>query len=347
MAHVSLALVGFGNVGRAFARLLLDVRERLSGDYDLEWSVTGIATHRHGTAINELGLDLDAALDASGGSLGRLHCCPAVTDASDFIRSVEADVMVETTVLDVRTGGAAVEHIRTALESGTHVITANKGPVACAYRELADLARARGLAFRFESAVMDGTPIVNLVERTLPGCRIRGFRAVLNSTTNVILTTMEAGGSFDAALGEAKRRGIAEADTDHDIDGLDAAAKTAVLVNVLMGGNVSPVDIPTRGIRDVSPADLAGARANGRHLRLVASAAHGQSGVEASVRLEALADDDPLARLRGSSNAIVLRTDLMGDLTIIEHDPGVAQTAYGLLADLVAVVDAHRASFER
>lgn len=347
MAHVSLALVGFGNVARAFVHLLRDVRGRLTTDHDIDWTVTGVSTRRHGMAINKLGLDLDALLDASNPSFDHLHCCPAVTDTADFIRAVEADVMVETTVLDVRTGGAAVAHVRAALEAGTHVITANKGPVACAHRELADLARAHGLAFRFESAVMDGTPIINLVERTLPGCRIRGFRAVLNSTTNVILTAMEAGGTLEGALAEARRLGIAEADADHDIDGLDAAAKTAVLINVLMGGATTPADIPTRGIRDVSAADLANARADGRRLRLVASAAQGPSGVEARVQPVALAENDPLARLEGTTNAIVLQTDLMGDLTIIEHDPGVAQTAYGLLADLVAVVDAHRASLER
>lgn len=337
MPHVSLALVGFGSVGQAFARQLLDTRERLLERYDLEWSVCGIATRRHGMAINKLGLDLEQVLaERPDGALDAHHCCPAVDDTDAFIREAEADVVIETTVLDIDTGGAAVDHIRAALEHGAHVVTANKGPVACAYRELRDLAERHGRKFLFEGAVMDGTPIFNLVDRTLPGCEIRGFRAVLNSTTNFILTAMEEGATFDAALTDAVARGIVEADAGHDLDGFDAAAKTAALVNVLMNGDVAPRDIPTTGIRDVSRTDLEAARSEGRRLRLVAAAERGPGGIGPSVTLVALREDDPLATLRGTSNAIVLQTDLMGDLTIVEHDPGVEQTAYALLSDLVA-----------
>ncbi len=338
MPHVSLALVGFGSVGRAFAHQLLAMRARLLARYELEWSICGIATGRHGMAINKLGLDLGRILgDGPDAMLEAYHCCPNVQDTVAFIRAAEPDVLIETTVLDIETGGAAVEHIRTALESGAHVVTANKGPVACAYRELRDLATQHGRSFRFEGTVMDGTPVFNLVDHTLPGCEVRGFRAVLNSTTNFALTAMEEGATFDEALADARARGIVEADADHDIDRLDAAAKTAALINVLMGGQVAPRDVPTTGIRRVSRADLDEARSTGRRIRLVASAERGPGGIVARVGLESLSEDDQLARLRGTSNAIVLRTDLMGDLTIVEHDPGVEQTAYALLADLIAI----------
>jgi len=246
-------------------------------------------------------------------------------------------VMVETTLLDIERGQPAVDHVRAALECGADVVTANKGPVAFAARELLDLAARHHRAFLFEGAVMDGIPIFNLVRETLPAVSITGFRGVVNSTTNHIITAMEEGREFDAALAEMQEAGIAEADASFDVDGWDAAAKTAALVNVLMGGSVTPHAIDRTGIGRLTGVAVRDAVARNRRVRLVASARLQDGRPVGRVAPEELPSADLLAALTGQQNALVLQTDLLGDIGIVQRGSGLATTAYALLGDLVAV----------
>jgi homoserine dehydrogenase len=252
-------------------------------------------------------------------------------------------VVVETTTLDIARGEPALSHVRTALSLGAHVVTANKGPVAFAYRALARAAQRAGRRFLFEGAVMDGVPIFNLVRETLPAVNVLEFRGVVNSTTNYMLTEMERGRTFEAALKEMQAGGVAEADPSFDVDGWDAAAKTAALANVLLGGRLTPRDVEREGITPASGRRAVEARAAGRRLKLVARAAcergQGRQGrrVQARVALEELAGDDLLAGLEGRQNALILRTDLLDEIAIVQRGGSVTQTAYALLSDLVAV----------
>jgi homoserine dehydrogenase len=222
-----------------------------------------------------------------------------------------------------------------------HVVTANKGPVAFALRSLRSLAARRRRLFLHEGAVMDGTPVFNLVERCLPGARIMGFRGVLNSTTTRILSRMEQGASFAAALREAQRAGVAEADPRHDIDGWDAAVKGCALANALMGAALRPQQVRRRGISGVTPATVRRATASGARLRLVVRARRGRGGVRVSVAPERLPAGDVLVS-RGSDGVLVLDTDLMREIGIWEGAGGVDQTAYAILSDLAAVVRSTR-----
>ena len=163
-------------------------------------------------------------------------------------------VCIETTVLDIDRGEPAVSHVRAALEGQAHVVTANKGPAAFAYHELEALAESVDRVFFFEGAVMDGVPVFNLVRETMPAITIEGFRGVINTTCNFILSELERGIEFDRALADMQARGIAEADPTLDVDGWDAAAKTAALVNVLMGSVITPHHVARTGIRDVTGA---------------------------------------------------------------------------------------------
>ncbi|WP_322798771.1 homoserine dehydrogenase [Thermoflexus sp.] len=335
-----VALIGFGAVGRAFARLLLRKHEEIRQRYALDIRVTGILTARRGAAWDPDGLDLAAALTTveSGGDLSALSRSPAPAEAIAFIERCPADVVVEITVLDPRTGQPATDHVRAALRSGRHVVTANKGPLAFAYRELRELARSRSRAFLFESTVMDGAPLFSLVREGLPATRILGFRAILNSTTNFILTRMEEGIPFEEAVREAQAIGIAEADPSNDIDGWDAAVKTCVLANVWMEADLRPDQVERTGIRGIRPEDVADARREGRRIKLVCTAERTDDGnVRARVAPEAVSTEDLLAYVRGTSSVIALRTDTLKQLTLIEHEPEPAQTAFGLLADLLHV----------
>jgi homoserine dehydrogenase len=339
-----LALVGFGHVGRRFARLLDERREALERDFDLTCRVTGIATRRHGSFYNADGLDAVAAarLIEAGGSLADPDATAGtsgVAGSHDVIaRLAEGPaalrVLVETTTLDIAAAEPARSHVRTALAAGCHVVTANKGPVAFAYGELSALAARSGVRFLFEGAVMDGIPVFNLVRETMPTVRIEGFRGVVNSTTNHILTALENGEEFAPALAHMQAEGIAEADASLDVDGWDAAAKAAALANVLLDQRVTPHDVDRTGIGPDTAAWACEAMTRACRVRLVASARRGSRPM---VRPEELPQDDLLAGLRGRANALILDTDTLGRVVIGQLDGGLTHTAFALLSDLIAI----------
>jgi homoserine dehydrogenase len=246
-------------------------------------------------------------------------------------------VLVEATTLNVTDGQPAIGHIEAALSAGCHAVTANKGPVAFAYRSLTDLAARNGVSFLFEGSVMDGVPIFNLVRETMPLVRIHGFRGIVNTTTQHILMAIERGEPFADALARMQAEGIAEADPSLDVDGWDAAAKTAALANVLMEAAITPREVERDGLGP-STADAARAAvAAGRRLRLIASATRVDRAVRASVRLTEVDAGDLLATLPGTANALVFSTDLLGDVAVCQLRGDVTQTAYALLSDLVTV----------
>ena len=340
--ELSLVLIGFGNVARRFLRLLDETADRL----DFTWKVVGIATRHHGSVIDPEGIDVARAISIVEGnqSLDRLDPEPRERSGIDVIRQVAdalADeaaegrlVCIETTVLDIDRGEPAVSHVRAALEGQAHVVTANKGPAAFAFHELEALAESVDRIFFFEGAVMDGVPVFNLVRETMPAIAIEGFRGVINSTCNFILSELERGKEFDQAVAEMQARGIAEADPSLDVDGWDAAAKTAALVNVLMGSATTPHHVARTGIRDVTGLDVRDALSRNRRIRLVASATRQGGKVRARVEPEVLDRADPLASLEGVENAIYLNTDLLGQVGIVQRTGDLTQTAYALLSDL-------------
>jgi homoserine dehydrogenase len=340
--ELALVLVGFGNVARRFVRLLEECAERL----DFTWRITGIATRHHGSVVNVKGIEAERALAKveSSLSLDRLDDQPRERSGIDIIRELTdrlgdecSDgrvVVVETTVLDIDRGDPATAHVRASLEGLAHVVTANKGPVAFAYDELEALADSVDRVFFFEGAVMDGVPVFNLVRETMPAVSIDAFRGVINTTCNYVLSQLERGVSAADAVREMQARGIAEADPSLDIDGWDAAAKTAALVNVLMGAGITPHAVARTGIRDVSARDVTEATTRGRRIRLVASAAIHGGKLEARVEPEVLDLNDPLATLGGLENALYLRTDLLGEVGIVQRSSSVTQTAYALVSDL-------------
>lgn len=348
MHHYDLALLGFGNVGQALARLLSAKEGELKSRYDLTFAVTGIATSRHGMAIDLNGLNLERALAQveAGTPLDLLSTLAQPADVFDFIRMCQADVLFENTPVNYESGQPAVDHLRAALGVRMHTITANKGPVVHAYRQLSELAEANGRKFFFESAVMDGAPVFSLFREALPAANLHSFQGILNSTTNLILSRMENGEDFDQAVGYAQSIGIAETDPSGDIDGWDAAVKVAALVTVLMGVPLKPGDVERQGIRGITQEKVATARAEGKRWKLVCSASRENGGVRARVAPELVTSDSPLYNIAGTTSIVQLKTDVLGLLSVIEADPSPDTTAYGLLADLLNAVrptSGHRA----
>ena len=338
--RIALLLIGFGHVGRRFAHLLHELKPYLDANH-IEPVVVGIATRSRGAVWEGTGLDaVRIAQRVAGGDV----VAPASTSpgAHSLIAqlgslSAEVRVVIETTTLDVQLGEPAISHVRAALSVGAHVITANKGPVAHAYAELSAQARTAGRSFLFEGAVMDGIPIFNLVRETMPGVSIRGFRGVVNSTTNHILTAMEQGESFDAALLRMQAAGVAEADPSLDVDGWDAAAKVAAMANVWMGARMTPQSVKREGISASDATRVMQAISRGQRVKLVGRATRTTAGVEAAVQLEELAADDPLGSLDGQANALEIDTDILGRIVITQRDGGLEKTAYALFTDLATV----------
>ena len=319
---MKLALIGYGNVGRALARLL----HGHVGAYPFR--ITGIHTARHGTAIGENGLPLEPEFG------------PAAASAAAFLDAARADVAVELTSLNPVTGEPAKAHIRAAFARGMHVVTANKGPLAHDFHALSAEAAGRGLLFRYESTVMDGAPVFNLVRNCLPGVRVHGFTGVLNSTSKLVIETMEQGGSFEEGVHVARRLGVAEAEASFDLEGWDSACKTAALANVLMDARTNPRQVSTRGITRLTPERVRQLACSGKTIRLVSRAHRGPRGLALRVRAEVLDRHDALASVHGTSNLLLLHTDVMGTVGVISISPGVDQTAYGVFSDLVEIARA-------
>jgi len=335
MPEIKIAFLGFGNVGKALARLMIEKRQELIHRYDLVITTTGIATSRHGMAIDPQGIDLEAALSSELADLNRVD---GVNDSLEFIRKCGAQVLFENSPVNYETGQPAIDHLRLALELGMHAITANKGPVVHAYRELTDLARQKGRRFYFESTVMDGAPIFSLFRETLPASRLFSLRGVLNSTTNMILSRMEDGESFDAAVAYCQKIGIAETDPSGDVDGWDAAVKVAALVTVLMDIPLLPQQVDRQGIRGITPAEIERAKQDGKRWKLVCSAERVGEQVKARVAPECVGIDSPMYGVNGTTSIVQFESDVLGKLSIIEENPGPHTTAYGLFADFLNAV---------
>jgi homoserine dehydrogenase len=331
----NLCFVGFGNVNRSLAELLRLKSEELHERYGIVWRVTGVASRRLGWWAKPDGFDVDGLLRARSSSAFaelRGQECPRHTD---WLRAAHADVLFEATSLNVETGQPAIDHIRAALEHGAHAITANKGPIVHAYRELRDLAVQQDKKFLFESTVMDGVPIFSLFRNALPAIEVRGFKGILNSTTNVILTSMEQGLSFADSVKKAQELGVAETDASYDIEGWDAAVKVAALVNVVMDVSLLPREVKRQGISQLTGEAVRAARAAGQPYKLVCRAQRTGTEVHASVRPERLPLTDPMALVAGTSSLIQFETDIFPGLAITEENPGLYATAYGMLADFI------------
>ena len=331
--NYNLCIVGLGNVGSALVALLQRKQQELETRCGIEWRVTGVTARRLGWLVAPNGFTPAKLL------AGDFSEAERVADLANWLRIAKPDVFFEASSLNAETGEPAVTHIRSALESGAHAISANKGPVLHAYRELTQLAESKGRCFFFESAMMDGAPVFSLFREALPAIEVLGFRGVINSTTTVILEAMQAGKSFDEAIVEAQRLGVAESDPSADIDGIDAAVKVVEVANVLMGASLKLTDVARRGIRGITTGQLREAHENGEAWKLVSRARRQSDGrIQASVAPERLKLDDPLAHVSGTSLLIAFETDIFKELIVSERDPGPEATAYGMLCDFVNAV---------
>ena len=319
-------------MGRALLRMLISKETELRRKYDVRWRLTGVASRRIGWLADSDGLNPLAAL--SGYFPNARASSRAV---KEWLEQGRVDVLFEITSLNATSGQPAIEHLKAALESGAHAITANKGPVVHAYHELSSLAKEKKRQFLFESTVMDGAPVFSLFSGGLPATELRGFSGVLNSTTNVVLTEVERGRSFEEGVKRAQAMGIAETDPSQDLDGWDSAVKIAAMTTVLMGIPTHVNQVQRTGIRELSEEKIRSVRSAGMRYKLVCRAERRGEGVDCRVAPELLLLSDPMAALEGTSSAVRFDLDVFG-LSMVEHNPGIEATAYGLMADFLRAV---------
>ncbi|HEY5731854.1 MAG TPA: homoserine dehydrogenase [Anaerolineales bacterium] len=348
MTHYNLAFIGFGNVARALVRLLKRKRGLLESQYSITYSVTGIATGSHGFAVNPNGLDVNKALELveSKQPIDTISNSP-VSSSLRVIQRSSANIMFENSPVDHHTGQPAIDHVKAALNSGMHAITANKGTVVHGYRELTSLAQSKDKKFLFESTVLGGAPLFSVFRETFPLAELHSFKGILNATTNLILSRMENGESFDDAVKYCQSIGIAETDPSADVDGWDAAVKVAALVMVLMDVPLKPQEVERKGIREITLGMIEQAKGSGKRYKLVCSAEKVGDMVEASVAPQLVDSSSPLYGIMNSSSGVTFRTDVLPDysITVTEREGmqgGPVETAYGLFVDFVRLASLAR-----
>lgn len=337
---IKIAILGFGNVGKAFTRLLIEKENEIFEKFNLNVSVVAISTKSKGCLVNENGIDLIGALD----DLKTLdHFNESRNEykemsSMEVAENIDYDILFELTPLKIFSGQPAIDHISSALKRKKHAVSANKGPIAWAFEHLRDLAAKNKVLFYYETTVMDGTPIFNLMDETLKFCKVTEVKGILNSTTNFVLEEIAKGKSYDEAIKEGKERGFVEEEPSMDIEGWDAAAKTAALLNVLMGANITPYDVQRKGIEDITYEQIKEAENRGNVIKLICYGGIEGDKVIARVRPEEIHKNSLLSNINGTTSIVSITTDLMGTISIVEHEPEIEQTAYGVFSDLIRVL---------
>lgn len=336
-------LVGYGTVGKWLAGVLDSQAGRLAARYGTEVTVVGIATARDGFVYDARGLDLSSLTEAAAGgrSIAELPGVRRWLSALDGLRATEADVLVEVSASPPADGEPGTAHMREALLRRIPVVTSNKWPVALHGAELAALARRQGVAFRAESTVMSGTPVLSTLCEGLAGAVPLAVRGLLNATANFILSRMAGGGSYEEALAEAQGAGLAERDPAADVEGYDTTAKLMILSGLVFGRQLSREQVICRGITSLTSREIGETVSAQGRLKHVAtlgfSGPDGTGAVTARVQPEFVPLDDPLASIDGTTNAVVCQAEPLGKITITGPGAGPQLAGQGVLSDLIAV----------
>lgn len=330
-----IILTGFGAVGQNLAKILRDENERFVHSYGFKPSIVAVSDSR-GHCVDEKGLDLGELLKAKE-VLGTVAEYPDKGEKGKADRSlidqIEAEVLVEATPTDFHDGEPGLSNIKTALASGKHVVTTNKGPLALAMPALLELAQHKDLRFRFSGTVGAGTPFLDFANRCFARDSIMGVRGILNGTTNYILTSMEERSvTLKKALSEAQAMGYAEADPTNDLEGLDTAAKIVIIANWVLKKRLSLKDLEIKGVDKISPEWLRKARKKSKKVKLIGKIDQSQ----ARVSLEEVPSGDPIC-VPGIMNALSYSTLHTGQVTLIGPGAGGEQTASAIIRDLIDI----------
>ncbi|KAA3521041.1 homoserine dehydrogenase [Agrobacterium tumefaciens] len=340
MTQYNIALIGFGGVNRAVAQLIAERNDRWRTELGFTLNIVAVTDLYLGSVVSPNGIDARMLVDTKfeKGGFAKLSGGSSEADNERIIKQAPADIILEATFTNPRDGEPAVSHCRWALESGKHVATTNKGPVALASRELKALAARHNVFFEYEGSVMSGTPVIRMAQETLTGAGVTGFEGILNGTSNFVLGRMESGLAFAEAVQEAQALGYAEADPTADVEGHDVRLKLVILANELLGAKLTPADVSCNGISSLTQEDIETAAKDGYRWKLIGSASRDNNGrIDASVAAKRLPLGHPLAGVGGATNAVSFKTEMLGAVTVTGPGAGRIETAYALLSDIIAI----------
>ena len=339
---IRLALVGLGNVGQSFLDLMDAKAALLADSHGIELVLTGVADSS-AAALAPAGLN-PRALRAHKSAGKPLHTFPDSTQgmsAPEMVAEVEADVLLEASTVNLKTGQPGLDCVRIAIRRGMDVVLANKGPLVLAFGELEAAAKAAGVELAYSATVCGALPVVNIGRRDLAACDIRAVAGVFNATSNSILAAMARGGDYADALRQAQLDGIAEADPSLDVEGWDTANKLVIIANSILRQPATLADVqPVIGITHITPAEIREHAALGEVVKLVARAHVGQVGnlsYQLSVQPEWLPADAFLASINGWEMGIVFDTDIMGLQQLKVDERGPIPTAAAMLRDVISL----------
>ncbi len=328
---VRITIIGFGYVGAGVTEVIHRKRAEIARKFGLRLKLVGIAD-LNGVFIDEQGLDEAELLKLRTGE--KEWARPGNMTSRDLIREVEHEVMVETTPTNIETGQPGLGHITTALESGRHVVTSNKGPLALAYAPLMELAAQCKRELKFGATVGGAMPLISLMRKNLAGNEVLSIQGILNGTCNYILTRMaEEGLPYEHVLKEAQEIGIAEADPAKDVEGTDTAVKLVILANSVFGLNATYKDVEVAGITAITSDALKLADDAGYVIKLIGEVT--KAGC-LKVRPRLVPKNDPL-NVSGTLNVATIRTDLAGDITLIGKGAGPIEAASTILSDILSI----------
>lgn len=333
-----IILCGLGNVGKTFLRLLAEREKEVQAKYGLKLEV-GCVADIGGAALAQDALPLGQFLNyiQAGGKPENFqdYGRPGLSGV-EAIRQNKFDVLVETTPTNLKDGEPAAGFVRAAIAAGLDVVAANKGPFVLFFEELQELAKAQNSRLFLSAATGAAMPSLDVGRYSTAGATITAIEGVLNGTTNFILTKMTYEKcTYQDALKEAQAMGIAETDPTLDVEGYDARNKLILLSNTLLGTKYGLADVPVTGITKITPADIEQAAAEGKVLKLVASAEIIDGIVSLSVQPMALEQKHPLAGINYSEKGVTYTTDTMGQITVFGGKSSPLGAAAALLKDII------------
>jgi homoserine dehydrogenase len=338
MRKTHLAITGIGNVGRRLLELIARKREILHARFNLDLVVAGVCDSS-GAVIDRQGVDpvQVVVLKEQMKGLSTLPAGIARMTPAEFVQSVQADILVELTLTNLKSGEPGLGAIRLALARKMHVVSANKGPLVLAYTELSDLAKSNDVKLLLSATVTGGLPTLNIGARDLCVASIDRVEGVLNGTTNYILTKMAEGETYSDALKQAQDVGMAEADPTLDVDGWDAASKLVIIANAVLRRPTTLSDVTIEGIASVTSQQLQQAASHNQVIKLLALAERRANDYRFSVRPTTLARSHPLATINAGMMAVVYHTDVNGKIVACIEEKDPYPTAAAVLRDIVHV----------
>ena len=336
---VKLVYVGFGIVSQGLAEIILDNNSVLPSVNREEIQTVGILDTMKGCKIDSNGIHMhDMLLNAKNGDYSLLT--ESIIDIPKAIQEINADIIIEASFTDIKTGQPAISHIESALKSNKHVVTTNKGPFAVAYKQIFNLAALMKKSVAIEGTVMSGTPIINVLNNGLFGSDITAISGIMNGTSNYILSKMELGMTYNYALSQAQKLGYAEADPTSDVEGLDTLAKVMILANVVFDVQLIQEEIEVTGISDIILSDIKEASSKDERWKLIGSVWKDNKGkVHGSVSPKLISINDSLYGISDATNALKITSNILGDTTIVGEGAGKIETGFALYNDIISIVN--------